>query len=146
MAFNVEELTQYVDEQRVPLIGRTVRSGKTAKMLNLQTGVKGKSALNILNSTTTFGDGSTCGWNAAGASKLSQRNIETGQIKVNIAFCDKELLKYWAGYGVKVAVGDKTLPFAEQFIADQINNISKQLEVAIWQGDTTSKEIGRAHV
>lgn len=138
MSFNLSELTEYVDEMRVPLIGKAVRSSKSAKLFTLQTGVKGTAALNLVSSTATFGDGSTCGWTPAGSSKLSQRNIVTGAVKVNVAFCDKELLKYWAGYEVKVAAGDKTLPFAEDFIQGQLDAIATAIETAVWQGDTDS--------
>jgi len=137
-AFNVADLTAYVDEQRVPLIGKAVLASKTAKLLSLQTGVKGKAALNLLTATTVFGDGNTCGFTSAGESKLTQRNIEVGAIKVNKEYCDKELMKYWAGYEVKVAAGQATLPFEEQLIMKEIELIGAAIEKAIWQGDTTS--------
>lgn len=139
MSFNLNDLTAYVDEQREPLIGKAVRSAKSAKMLTLQTGVKGKAALNLLNSTTVFGDGSSCGWTPSGTTKLSQRKISTGAVKINVPFCDKDLLGYWAGYDVKVAAGEKTLPFAEDFIQGQLDGIASAMETAIWQGDTDSE-------
>lgn len=45
---NVSSLTQYVDEQRLPLIRKAVLAPKSADLFNLQTGVKSKAALNIL--------------------------------------------------------------------------------------------------
>ena len=138
MAINVSALTAFVDEQKMSLIGKSVISAKSAKLLNLQTGVKGSAAINILNNTTVFGDGSACGWSEAGTSVLSQRKIETGAIKINKSYCDKTLLKYWAGYDVKVAAGNKSLPFEQEFINAEIEGVAAALEVAIWQGDTTS--------
>lgn len=135
-AFNVSTLTAYVDEQRVPLIGKAVLASKTAKMLSLQTGVKGKAALNLLSGTTVFGDGNTCGFTSAGESKLTQRMIEVGAIKVNKEYCDKELMKYWAGYEVKVAAGQATLPFEQELVGKEIEMVGAALEKAIWQGDT----------
>lgn len=138
MAFNVSTLTALVDEQKIPLIGKSVLSAKSAKLLNLATGVKGKAALNLLANTTTFGDGSTCGWNEAGSSALTQRVIETGMIKINKSFCDKTLAKYWAGYDVQIAAGMKTLPFEDMFIQKEIEGVAEVLETAIWQGNTAS--------
>jgi len=138
MALNLQSLTAFVDEQRLPLIKRSVLTAKTAKMLNLQTGVKGTSALNLLETTVVFGDGTTCGWDEAGVSKLSQRKLEVGQIKINKEFCDKDMLKYWMGYDVKVAAGQKTLPFEEDFVGDVIDRVSETLEKAIWTGDKDS--------
>ena len=138
MAINVSTLTEYVDEQRLPLISKAVLGSKSAKLFNLQTGVKYKSKINLLSTAVTFGDGSTCGFNAAGTSTLSQREIEAGLVKVNMEFCDKDLLPTWAQHEVKVAAGAKSLPFEQEFIDGVLAGTNANLEKAIWQGDTAS--------
>lgn len=138
MSINVNTLTQYVDEQRLPLIRKAVLAPKSADLFNLQTGVKSQAALNILTTDVVFGDGSTCGWNPEGTNTLSQRVITVGKVKVNMNFCDRTLLDYWAGYEVKVAAGKETLPFEEAFVADIIAHVNAEVEKAIWQGDTTA--------
>jgi len=138
MSINVSSLTTYVDEQRLPLIRKAVLAPKSADLFNLQTGVKSKAALNILTTNVVFGDGSSCGWNQAGTNTLSQREITVGKVKVNMNFCDRTLLDYWAGYEVKVAAGKETLPFEEAFVADIIAHVNAEVEKAIWQGDTTA--------
>ena len=135
MSINVSSLTQYVDEQRLPLIRKAVLAPRSADLFNLQTGVKSQAALNILTTNVVFGDGSSCGWNQAGTNTLSQRIIEVGHVKVNMNFCDRTLLDYWAGYEVRVAAGKETLPFEEAFIADIIAHVNAEVEKAIWQGD-----------
>ena len=132
---NVSSLTQYVDEQRLPLIRKAVLAPKSADLFNLQTGVKSKAALNILTTSVVFGDGSACGWNPNGTNTLSQREIEVGKVKVNMNFCDRTLLDYWAGYEVKVAAGKEVLPFEEAFVADILAHVNEEVEKAIWQGD-----------
>ena len=87
-------LTAYIQEQRLPLIKNAVLKAKSASLFNLQTDIKTSAALNILKTDVTFGDGLACGWDEAGTNTLSQRILETGQIKINMAFCDKEMLKY----------------------------------------------------
>ena len=133
---NVSSLTQYVDEQRLPLIRKAVLAPKSADLFNLQTGVKSKAALNILTTSVVFGDGAACGWNPTGTNTLSQREIEVGKVKVNMNFCDRTLLDYWAGYEVKVAAGKEVLPFEEAFVADILAHVNEEVEKAIWQGDT----------
>lgn len=135
---DVTSLTNYVDEQRLPLIRKAVLSPKSADLFNLQTGVKSQAALNLLTTEVVFGDGSTCGWNPEGTNTLSQRVITVGKVKVNMNFCDRTLLDYWAGYEVKVAAGKETLPFEEAFVADIIAHVNAEVEKAIWQGDTTA--------
>ena len=135
---DVTSLTNYVDEQRLPLIRKAVLSPKSADLFNLQTGVKSQAALNLLTTEVVFGDGSTCGWNPEGTNTLSQRVITVGKVKVNMNFCDRTLLDYWAGYEVKVAAQKETLPFEEAFVADIIAHVNAEVEKAIWQGDTTA--------
>ena len=138
MAINVNNLTTSVDEQRLPLIRKAVLGARTAYHFYLMTGVKGATALNLLSTDVQFGDGYDCGWHEAGSSTLSQRTLTPGAIAVNMAFCDKKLLKTWANYEVRVAAGQKTLPFEEDFMAGVGEAIAANLEKALWQGDTAS--------
>ena len=135
---DVKTLSTYVDEQRLPLIRKAVLNAKSAELFNLQTGVKSQAALNILTTDITFGDGGACGWNEAGKSNLTQRVITVGHVKVNMSFCDRTLLDYWAGYEVKVAAGRENLPFEESFVNDVIAKVNAEVEKAIWQGDATN--------
>lgn len=136
----VNNLPQYVEEHRLPLIREAVIGNRTAKEFNLQTGVKGATALNLLSTNVEFGDGFSCGWNEAGTSTLSQRILTPGAIKVNMSFCDKELLKTWMNYEVRVAAGQKNLPAEEDFMNGVIDSVKAKLEKAMWQGDTTSND------
>lgn len=140
MAINVSALGTYVDEQRLPLIRKAVMGARSAYHFNLMTGVKGATALNLLDTDVQFGDGYACGWDEAGNSTLSQRVLTPGAIKINMSFCDKKLLKTALNYEVKVAAGVKTLPFEEDFMEGVGEDIAAKLEKAIWQGDTASED------
>lgn len=136
----LDSLTTYIDQNRLPLIAKAVLKGKSASMFNLQTGVKTTAALNLVDTDVKFGDGSSCGWDEAGTSTLSQRLLETGQIKINMSFCDKDMLKYWTQYAVRVAAGQKTLPFEEDFINGVVSGVQEGIEKAIYQGDKDSTD------
>ena len=134
MALNLSSLTSYVEEQRLPLIRKTIFAAPSTRFFNLQTGVKHAAALNILSTDVVFGDGATCGWNESGSTAFSQRVLEVGNFKINMSFCDKAMLKYWTGYEVRVAAGQKSLPFEEDFVAGIIDGVRVKLENLIWQG------------
>lgn len=134
MAINVNGLETYVDEQRLPLIKKAVLGGKSVGMFNLQTGVKKSAALNLINVTPTLQAGG-CGFSAQGDATLSQRVINTELLKVNMEFCDKDLLAYWAGYEVKVGAGKEQLPFEEYLTSAVIEGINEKVENLVWQGD-----------
>ena len=134
--FNVSTITDYVKANEKSLIGKSVIAGNTTKYLNLQVGVKGSAYLNLLTADPTLQAGA-CGWNAAGTTSVTRRKIETGQIKVNTPFCDKDLISTFMQYGVRVAAGQKTLPFEEEFVSQNIKGIQKKLDETIWRGDVT---------
>lgn len=134
-------LTAYVEQKRVPLISAAVLKGKSASLFNLQTGVKTEAALNLLSTDVKFGDGLTCGWDEAGTQSLSQRILKTGNIKINMSYCDREMLKYWTQYGIRVAAGEEALPFEEEFVNSVIANVQAGVEKLLWQGDTTSNDV-----
>lgn len=134
MAINVSALSQYVDEQRLPLIRKSVFAAPSTRYFNLQTGVKHAAALNLLNTEVVFGDGSACGWSESGSSTFSQRILEVGNFKINMSFCEKAMLKYWQAFDIRVAAGQKSLPFEEDFVAGIIDGIRVKLESLIWKG------------
>lgn len=134
MAIILTGLTSYVDEQRLPLIKKAILGGKSVGLFNLQTGVKKSAALNLINVKPTLQAGG-CGFNAQGDATLSQRVIDTELLKVNMSFCDKDLLGYWAGYEVKVGAGKEQLPFEEYFTSMVIEGVNEEIERLVWNGD-----------
>ena len=137
----MSSLTPYIEQNRLPLIAKAVLKSKSAGLFNLQTGIKTNAMLNLLSTDIKFGEGLACGWSESGSQTLSQREIKTGAVKVNMAYCEKEFLKYWTQYAVRVAAGQKTLPFEEEFINEVIKNVNAKVETAIWQGDTDSSDV-----
>ena len=136
---NLSQLSVYVDENKLDLIRKSVLGAKTTDYLNLQTGIVGKTKINLLDTTVQFGDGSACGWNEAGTSTITQREINPASIKVNMSFCDKAMQKYFMNHQIAVAAGRSTLPFEEQFIAGVVEGVGKKLEDAIWNGVTINE-------
>lgn len=136
----VTSLPAYVEQNRLPLLRESLLEGISARLLTLQTGIKSSAALNLLATEIAFGNGAACGWNDAGTQTLTQRVLTTGQIKVNMSYCEKVLLGKWAESEVRVAADDKRLPFEEDFMNGVRDAIRAAIEKAIWQGDTTSED------
>lgn len=136
MAVNLSALTAYVDEQKIGLIRKAALGARTLDYVNIQTGVVGPTAVNLLNTNIVFGDGGSCGWNEAGASVVSQRVITPALLKVNMSFCDKAMAKYFMNYEVNMAAGRANLPFEEAFIGDVVEKTNAQLDNIIWNGVT----------
>ena len=136
----ITSLPKYVEENRLPLISKAVLGAKTPSLLTLQTGVKGETALNLLQTSVVFGDGADCGWNEAGTATLTQRIIKPVIAKVNMAFCDKKLIGKWAQSQVRIAAGLEKLPFEEDFMNSIADGIKAGIEKMVWQGDSENGE------
>ena len=137
MAINVTALNNYVEEKRLPLIAKSFLRGKTVDLIQLETGVLQDTALNLVSAQVEFGDGASCGFNPTDGVALSQRILKPTFLKVNQVFCDKDLLKKWASYEVKLAAGREQLPFEESFMEEIANAINESIEKLVWQGDSS---------
>ena len=138
MAINVTALNNYVEEKRLPLIAKSFLRGKTIDLIQIETGVLQDTALNLVSASVKFGDGASCGWNPTDGVALSQRLLKPTFLKINQAFCDKDLLKKWASYEVKLAAGREQLPFEESFMNEIANAINESIEKLVWQGDSSN--------
>lgn len=130
----VTSLPDYVEENKIGLIAKAVLGGNSVDMFNLQTSVLGKTAINLLNTDITLQDAEGCGFDPQGSQTLTQRYIEPKVVKLNMEYCDKNLLGTWAQYQVKIAAGKEVLPFEEQFIGDVIAHVNDAVEKTVWQG------------
>lgn len=137
MAYTVNALPAYVEQNRLPLLAAAVLKGKTVEVINRQSGIKGKAALNIVDVTAPFQAGNTCGFNASGNDTFSQRVIETVMVKVEKEWCWKDLIGKWAEYEYRVVAGEKTLAFEEFFLNEIAKEIAAQIEDIIWKGNAT---------
>lgn len=137
---NVAAITGYVEQHTLPLLAKTVLGAKTPSIVYLQTGVKGKTALNILSTDVEFGCGENCGFNETGATTYSQREIDPAHINIDMAICDRKLLDTWANYEVKVAAGQRELPFAEEWTNEIVKNTQDKLEKFLWNGGTVCEK------
>lgn len=138
MAFNVDALSAYTDEQRLPLITKAVFAARTAAKLQKQVGIKSAAALNLMDTNAPFQSGDACGWNASGTTTFTQRVITVGKIKVQESICPRTLENVWAQTQLQAGSNYDAMPFEQAFSEQKALKIAAQLETAIWQGDTVS--------
>lgn len=140
LSYNVTALPDYVEQHKSELIGKSVLSAKAADWFTLMTGVKGPTTLNLMTTDVQFGDGSACGWSEAGAATLSQRTLTPAALKVNMGICDKNLLKKYANYLVRVEANktDRDLPFEQEFTDQVVDSVREKLNEMVWQGTASA--------
>lgn len=137
--FVTTSLPKYVQENKDMLLKNfALVGGSTRSRISVQTGIKSSARINFMEIAPVLQDGNGCGFNAQGAVSLSQRDIETAVIKVNLDICPETLRGKYAEYLIKTNATAETLPF-EQFIMEGITNVlTKKNELLMWQGDKAS--------
>lgn len=137
MAINVSTLPEYIQENRDELFVKAIASTKTLDYIESMLGVKGKAALNYLNSTVVLADGESCGWNPQGDDTFTQKTVSTKLVTVNKEFCAKQMRSKWMSYDLSLAAGRENLPFEQKIADSNVAAIKKAVEKLIWQGDVT---------
>ena len=138
MAFSLGALTAYTEQNKFPLITKTVFGAKTISMISIQTGISSSAEINIMETDALFQVGGTCGFSPSGNTSLSQRKITVGDIKVHEPLCPKTLKKFWVQTQMKAGTANDEIPFEELYTDKKIALINAALETAVWQGDTGS--------
>lgn len=137
--FIVTSLPDYVQNNKELLVNKFGLLGNgTRQRISIQTGVKGKAALNYLDLDLVLQDGSECSFTPEGTAELTGRDIETAIIKVDMEFCPRKLRGKYAEYLIRINAveeGNK-LPFEEYVLDLIIDSINDRIETMIWQGDT----------
>lgn len=133
--FVVSGLTAYIEQSRDLLLKNIMFGNGSRERMSIQTGVKFKEHLHIFDVDPVFGDGSDCGFTAAGTATLSERLIQVAPINVDMEICPKNLLGKYAEYEVRMASIDNPLPFEQYLMDGIISGINRKIEKAIWLGD-----------
>lgn len=140
-ALVVSGLTDYIYENQDLLLTRTLFSPKTADLISSEgtvlTGVKNVEKLGIMTTDAIFQDGTGCTRTSSGSTTLTQRSVTVGTISVVEDICTPDLEKKYIGFKLKGANANH-LPFEADFANYKAQQVAKQLEIDLWQGDTSS--------
>ena len=139
MSFDVSTLAAYTEQNAMDLIIKSVAGGRLSKYANIQDGVKGPTTINILSSDVVFqADG--CSRSASGATTLSQRTITPGAVAIHEDLCMTDLAAKYTAVMLRQGLTNEKeeIPFEELYFTEKVAKLQKAIEVADWQGDTTS--------
>ena len=142
MAYNFDGLTTYTNQQTLPLITKSLFDARTVSLITKQVGVKYVSALNLMDTTTAFTYGNTCGFNGTGNETVfTQRNLTAVHTKIHEAICPKSLEQYWMQTQLTAGSRPTTIPFEQAYAEQKVKSIQKALETAVWQGTGSGNSI-----
>ena len=142
MALNVSGLVDYVIENENLLVVKSLFGGKTSDLIRsegtVMTGVKFAEKINILATDAIFQNGTGCTRVSSGSTSLTQRQVTIGDIAVVEDICVNTLNNKYTSKSLASGSDPNKIPFEQEFTNLKAMTIAKQLEIAIWQGDTTS--------
>jgi hypothetical protein len=144
MAFDVSSLANYTIQNADKLIAATVLTPKTAKLIeargNVMAGIKTSQKIGVGETDAVLQVGA-CGFSPSGTTKISQKSVTVGDIKIEEQLCYKDLE---AKYTQKMLTAGATYDNPEDFdfygwwVDKKIEMAGIALEKAIWLGDTAS--------
>jgi hypothetical protein len=136
-SYVVDSIKPYVDQVGGELLAKALIGGTTSKVINLRTGIKGKQALNLLNSNIVIQDG-VCGWDPATGTTttFTQHTIETCAKKYNEALCYQDLYDTYQSMLMKPGQYQDSVPFEQQIMDLKVKQIQQYVEREIWTGTT----------
>lgn len=145
MAFDVSTLAAYTEQNEALLVTDSVLGAKTAALIksagNVMVGVKSAETINIMDTDAIFQAGGSCGFTASGSTTFTQRTVTVGKIKVNESLCPKDLEAKYLQKALPTGSMYDSIPFEQEFADKKAKTIASQLEVSLWQGDTTSGNV-----
>lgn len=142
MAFDVTALANYTEQNADKLVVASILGSKTAQLIqssgNVMSGIKSAETINVMSTDATFQAGGTCGWSSSGTTAVTQRTLTIGKIKVQESLCPKTLEQKYLQKALPTGSVYDSIPFEQVYAETKAKMIAKQLEIAIWQGDTAS--------
>ena len=137
MSLNLLGLTAYVDQEKLPLIKKSILKGRTAELITVQPGIKSSAAINILGSTINAMAGA-CGWNPSGSTALTQRNIAVVDIQVPEAICVTDLEAYYTQKMMNPGSYNESIPFEGIYAEEKADQIQALVDDLTWKGNTAT--------
>ena len=139
MAFNVSALTAYIEDADFPLIAQMQATGGLAEVVNVQTGIKGSSHLQIFDTSVTF-QADSCSPTYADSTAFTQRTITVGGVQSPEKICPSDLEGFWTQTLLKKgsAVQEIDGGVEAMWLDQKMNKIQNALAIADFQGDTGS--------
>lgn len=145
MALNVSGLVDYIKENEEILLTKSIFGGKTADLIsaegNLMLGVKSTEKIAILDTDAIFQDGAGCTRTASGSTSLTQRQVTVGTIAVVEDICVADIEKKYLANKLARGANNNKLPFEQEYAELKASKVAKQLEIAIWQGNTLHGDV-----
>lgn len=138
MAYDVSGLSAFtIDNPQQLIYANIYDKGVTAEKMTKMSGIKTSENIHLLAARGVWQAGA-CDFTASGDATFTKETLTVGTVMVNMSFCERDLEAKWTQMRLKRGGDYDGLTFAQDITDLVIKNVNKDLEVALWRGDTTS--------
>jgi hypothetical protein len=135
--FDTDALTEFVQEQGLELLTKSLFGGVTATTFasQIQEGIKYKDALNYMDTAIFFREDTGCGAiTPSGDVIFTQKEIEVGKFRDEKTFCYKDLENFYTReYLPAGSYGADQMPLEQAFMTYYTGKIAESIETKLWQ-------------
>ena len=140
MGFVVNSLPEYIKENGRELLVKSIFTAPTANLINVQTGVKHKAALNILSVDPVLKE-RACGWDPSTNATFTQREVVVGRYELEEELCVEDVAEKYLNEQTITAATGAELPFEEEIVAETLAGIQREVENKIWNASTGAGDL-----
>ena len=130
MAFNVNGLTLWVNDNSQELITKAVLEAETVQHITVIPGIKYKERLKYMDTNAPFIAGG-CGWVTSGTTTLTEKDLLVTSLRTTETLCPDDLEKYSLQLSMK-AGKNTAIPFEQLYAEQKVKQIQKNIELMIW--------------
>ena len=137
--YDLSDLAVYVNEEKMPLLMKSVFSGETATTFEIQEGIKYKDVLNYMDTEVIFRSNAGCGtFTATGLTTFTQKEIAVDKFIQESSFCPNDLENYWTRAGLSSGQYYDTMAFQTEWVGHYSNLVNKEIELMLWKGNKST--------
>jgi len=145
MALDVSALANYTIDNEDILVTKSIFGSRTSELImkegNVLIGVKFAERIGVLDTDAIFQNGAGCARTSSGATSITQRTVTVGNIAIVEDICVSDLNRTYMSKKLAAGSNDTKLPFEQVYTDLKVRVINKNVEIALWQGDTGSGNV-----
>ncbi len=128
----------YVEQPEQLIYAKLFSGSPTMDLVkNKQTGIKSAETISVVNTRGVF-QAQGCSFNASGDTAITQRTITVGKTKIDMLWCERDLEPFFTQKKLAAGGDYDSLAYSKEIIDDTMEKAKRDIEVALWQGDTAS--------
>lgn len=118
---------------------KMLATGDSIKLFPKQTGVKSSERIHLISNSPVW-QAQACSFTASANTAFTDRTLTVGKPGIYMKWCEKDLESKYTQLCMQAGSKLETLTFAEQIVGDIMQQTARDIDAAIWKGNTLSTD------